>query len=65
MAQKKMYDRDRFRKKEMGILTKVHYETEGRIGVITVDSPPVNALDKELLNELSDTLIESGMISVQ
>ncbi|HET7579872.1 MAG TPA: enoyl-CoA hydratase-related protein [Bacillales bacterium] len=37
-------------------MTKVHYEAEGRIGVIIIDSPPVNALDKELLTALSDVL---------
>lgn len=37
-------------------MAKVKYETEGRIGIITIDSPPVNALDKDLLTELSDTL---------
>lgn len=41
-------------------MTKVHYETDGQIGIVTIDSPPVNALDKELLNELSDTLDRIG-----
>lgn len=37
-------------------MAKVKFETEGRIGIITIDSPPVNALDKELLTELSDVV---------
>ncbi|HET7615378.1 MAG TPA: enoyl-CoA hydratase-related protein [Bacillales bacterium] len=37
-------------------MSKVKFESEGRLGVITIDSPPVNALDKQLLGELSDVL---------
>lgn len=37
-------------------MPKVNYETDGNLGVITIDSPPVNALDKELLTELSDVV---------
>lgn len=32
---------------------KVIFEKEGKIGIITIDAPPVNALDKEVLDELS------------
>ncbi|HEU5139685.1 MAG TPA: enoyl-CoA hydratase-related protein [Bacillales bacterium] len=37
-------------------MAKVTYETGGKVGVITIDSPPVNALDKEVLEELSNIL---------
>lgn len=37
-------------------MPKVRYETEGKLGIITVDSPPVNALDKELLSELTEVV---------
>ncbi|HEX6922394.1 MAG TPA: enoyl-CoA hydratase-related protein [Bacillales bacterium] len=37
-------------------MAKVEYQTDGRVGVITIDSPPVNALDKEVLAGLSDVL---------
>lgn len=37
-------------------MPKVNYETEGKLGIITIDSPPVNALDKELLTQLSDVI---------
>lgn len=37
-----------------GNVAKVTYEVKGQIGVITVDSPPVNALDEQVMTELSD-----------
>ncbi|HET7521883.1 MAG TPA: enoyl-CoA hydratase-related protein [Bacillales bacterium] len=41
-------------------MAKVKYETEGRIGIITVDSPPVNALDRQVITELSDIVDRIG-----
>ncbi|MDE5415674.1 enoyl-CoA hydratase/isomerase family protein [Alkalihalobacterium chitinilyticum] len=34
-------------------MAKVKYEVENQIGTITIDSPPVNALEKQVLEELS------------
>lgn len=33
-------------------MAKVTFQQEGKIGVITIDSPPVNALEKQVLEEL-------------
>lgn len=33
-------------------MAKVHYEVEDKIGMITIDSPPVNVLDKEVIDQL-------------
>ncbi|WLR50272.1 enoyl-CoA hydratase-related protein [Bacillus tianshenii] len=37
-------------------MAKVNYSTENKIGFIEIDSPPVNALDAEVLEELSNIL---------
>jgi hypothetical protein len=34
-------------------MAKVNFSVENRIGFIEIDNPPVNALDQEVLNELS------------
>lgn len=33
-------------------MSKVYYEVEEKIGMITIDSPPVNVLDKEVIDQL-------------
>lgn len=35
-------------------MAKVSFSQEGKIGVITIQSPPVNALEKQVLDELND-----------
>lgn len=35
-------------------MAKVTFQQEGKIGVITIDSPPVNALEKQVLDELNE-----------
>lgn len=35
-------------------MAKVSFSQEGKIGVITIDSPPVNALEKQVLDELDE-----------
>lgn len=37
-------------------MTKVHYEVDGTIGIITIDSPPVNVLDKEVIDQLEEAI---------
>lgn len=37
-------------------MTKVHYEAEDKIGIITIDSPPVNVLDKEVIDQLEKAI---------
>ncbi|MFA8438780.1 enoyl-CoA hydratase/isomerase family protein [Pueribacillus sp. YX66] len=39
-------------------MAKVSFSQEGKIGVITIDSPPVNALEKQVLDEL-DEIVEN------
>lgn len=34
----------------------VHWTVEGKIGIITIDSPPVNALDKDVLTQLEEVV---------
>ncbi|WP_458412108.1 enoyl-CoA hydratase/isomerase family protein [Schinkia sp. CFF1] len=37
-------------------MTKIHFETKNRIAILTIDAPPVNALDEEVLLQLSSAL---------
>src|SRR5699024_10560285 len=37
-------------------MTKVHYEVEGKLGIITIDSPPVNVLDKDVIDQLEEAV---------
>ena len=37
-------------------MAKVSFSQEGKIGVITIDSPPVNALEKQVLDELDEVV---------
>src|SRR5699024_11892486 len=42
-----------FRREKM---SKVRYEVENNIGIITIDSPPVNVLDKEVIDQLESAV---------
>src|SRR5699024_10189354 len=42
-----------FRREKM---SKVRYEVENNIGIITIDSPPVNVLDKEVIDQLESAI---------
>src|SRR5690625_4707632 len=37
-------------------MTKVHYEAKDKVGIITIDSPPVNVLDKEVIDQLEEAI---------
>lgn len=37
-------------------MEKVRFEQEGNLGLITIDSPPVNALEKQVIEELDETI---------
>lgn len=37
-------------------MTKVEFSREKKIGIITIDAPPVNALNKEVINQLEQTI---------
>lgn len=39
-------------------MAKVLYEKYKRIGIITIDSPPVNSLDRDVFNELEKIILE-------
>lgn len=39
-------------------MTKVHYEVEEKIGIITIDSPPVNVLDKDVIDQLETAITQ-------
>lgn len=41
-------------------MTKVRYEEQNRVGIITIDSPPVNPLDREVLDQLESTIKQIG-----
>jgi enoyl-CoA hydratase len=48
--------------KRIGVIsvTKVRYEEQNRVGIITIDSPPVNPLDREVLDQLESTIKQIG-----
>lgn len=41
-------------------MSQVHLENIGKIGVITIDSPPVNALNREVINGLEEAVAQIG-----
>lgn len=48
--------RKQFYLKEDDYMSKVSFAQEGKIGVITIQSPPVNALEKQVLAELGESV---------
>ncbi|QED48985.1 enoyl-CoA hydratase/isomerase family protein [Cytobacillus dafuensis] len=41
-------------------MSKVKYEEKNRIGIITIDSPPVNSLDREVFDQLESVVTQIG-----
>ncbi|MBU8879779.1 enoyl-CoA hydratase/isomerase family protein [Bacillus sp. FJAT-29790] len=39
-------------------MSKVKYEQRGKIGIITIDSPPVNSLDRAVFNRLEEVILQ-------
>ncbi|MFC0416060.1 enoyl-CoA hydratase/isomerase family protein [Cytobacillus solani] len=39
---------------------KVRYEKKDNIGIITIDSPPVNSLDRDVFNDLEEVVLQIG-----
>ena len=42
-------------------MSKVKYEERNKIGIITIDSPPVNSLDREVFNRLDEIISRIGV----